>query len=72
MAVKTKLEMTFLTNGGKNATVAVNDPKDGLTSAEVSSAMDGIIANNIFAFNSGTLRKKVRARINTIELLDIE
>lgn len=43
------LEMIFTTSGGKEVTVAVRKPKDGLTLAAVQTVMATIIAKNVFS-----------------------
>ena len=62
------LEMVFTTDGGKEVTVAVKDPKDGLTMAAVQTVMETIIARNIFASTSGDLTavKEAQARVLAI------
>lgn len=64
-----KLEMTFLTNTGKNATLRVIDPKDGLSKADAFNVMDALIAENVFVYGGGDLSQKVRARITSVENL---
>lgn len=64
-----KLELTFLTNTGKNATIRISDPKDVVTKTEAYGVMDTIIAKNIFVYGGGELVKKVRARISSVEEL---
>jgi len=66
-----KLTMTFLTSGNRRVSMSVTNPKDNLTGAEVSSAMDKIIANNIFEYSSGTLIEKVSAIMHGAEEMEI-
>ncbi|HOB20999.1 MAG TPA: DUF2922 domain-containing protein [Candidatus Atribacteria bacterium] len=47
------LEMFFKTGSGKTFRLAVDDPKPGLTPAEVEAAMDLIVSRNIFAVEGG-------------------
>ncbi|NLV20479.1 MAG: DUF2922 domain-containing protein [Syntrophomonadaceae bacterium] len=60
------LEMVFNTELGTSKTIRVVDAKDPLTGAEVSAAMDTIIAKNIFRSNGGELVGKIKAQIVTI------
>ena len=50
-----RLLMTFKTFDGATTSLTVDEPKDGLTEAEVRAVMDNIIANNIFNTNKGDL-----------------
>ncbi|MGL5713884.1 MAG: DUF2922 domain-containing protein [Paraclostridium sp.] len=47
--IETRLVMTFSTSMGRKVSLFVTDPKDDLTETEIKSAMDVIIAKNIFA-----------------------
>jgi hypothetical protein len=57
------LVMNFLNEGGKKTAVRLNNVKDGVTEAEVSAAMDVIIAKNIFKTTGGDLKNKDSAEI---------
>ncbi|MBC7343035.1 MAG: DUF2922 domain-containing protein [Clostridia bacterium] len=67
-----RLEMLFTTEGGRSATVAVADPKDGLTAAEVKAVMDMIIAKNIFTAPSGNLVGVRGARLVDRQVTEID
>lgn len=65
------LAMNFLNEAGKKIAIRVANVKDNVTEAEVSSAMDAIIAKNIFTSTGGDLKTKDSAEIvdkNTTEL----
>ena len=62
MAVK-RLVMTFATEGGAKVSISLNDPREDLTANEVETAMDGIIAANIFTTTGGNLVAKVWAKV---------
>lgn len=70
---KTKLEMEFLDNANKKFVVSLDEPKVGLTPAEVKTAMDGIIGSNIFGSTTQNLVSANDARIvtTTVETLSI-
>jgi hypothetical protein len=57
------LVMNFLNGSGKKTAVRVNKVKDGVTDAEVSAAMDVIVAKNIFTSSGGELKSKDSAEI---------
>ncbi|MGE5423681.1 MAG: DUF2922 domain-containing protein [Ignavibacteriales bacterium] len=70
MATRT-LEMTFSNVAGKNSTIRVSDARTDLTAAEVSNAMDLIVARNIFATSGGDLVAKVGAQVVAREVQEI-
>lgn len=57
------LVMNFLNEGGSKTAIRVNNVKDGITEAEVSAAMDVIIAKNIFTSTGGDLKTKDSAEL---------
>lgn len=57
------LVMNFLNESGKKASIRVNNVKEDITEAEVKSAMDVIVAKNIFATTGGDLKAKDSAQI---------
>ena len=59
------LEMVFLSEGGKEVSLSIADPKENLTMAEVKTVMDNIIAKQVFTSKTGDLAKIVEARINS-------
>lgn len=61
------LEMVFHNEAGKNSTISLADPKDGLTQAQVQAVMQDIITRNIFHTSNGNLVEVVEARIRTSE-----
>jgi Protein of unknown function (DUF2922). len=71
MADKTLL-MTFLNAEGSKASVTIPGVKDDVTEAEVSAAMDAIIAKNIFSSNGGDLKSKQAAQITERNVTALE
>ena len=65
------LEMTFNTELGSSKTLRVIDAKDPLPGAEVSAAMDTIIAKNIFSGTGGELTGKIKAQTVTTTSADV-
>jgi hypothetical protein len=55
--------MTFRNQAGGRVTISLTDPRDTLTGNDVTSAMDLIIASNIFTTSGGDLVAKEEARI---------
>lgn len=51
--MKSVLEMFFSTGEGRRLRVAIDDPKDDLTPAEVETSMDIMVAGNIFDVDGG-------------------
>ena len=60
-----KLVMVFATNGDKNVSLSVDNPKASLQEAQIKSAMETIVAQNIFAPNKEDLVRCVEAKIVT-------
>jgi len=63
MATTQTLQMRFVTQAGSRVTISLDNPKDTLTEAEVTTAMDQIIAANIFTASGGDLVSKDSAQI---------
>ncbi len=59
------LEMVFRSEGGKEITLSIADPKENLTLAEVTTVMEDIIAKQVFESSTGDLSQIVEARINS-------
>lgn len=57
------LEMKFDTANGKTITISVNDPKPGLTGAEISGVMQTIMDQDVFHHEGNALIGKNQARI---------
>ena len=65
------LEMVFRDSLGKETILRMADPKDGLALAEAQTAMDLIVAKNIFSSKNGDLVQAVEARIRTLETAEL-
>lgn len=57
------LAMNFLNESGKKVAIRVSNVKDGITEAEVTAAMDVILAKNLFASTGGDLKVKDSAEL---------
>ena len=60
-----KLVMIFATDGDKNVSLSVDKPKASLNETQIKSAMETIVAQNIFAPNGEDLVRCVEAKIVT-------
>ena len=58
------LVMTFLNEEGKKTAIRVSNAREDITAAEVATAMDVIIAKNIFTSTGGDLKIKDSARLD--------
>ena len=58
-----KLVMVFGTNGDKNVSLSIDKPKAALKETEIKTAMETIVAQNIFAPNGEALVKVVEAKV---------
>lgn len=56
------LQLIFRTAEGSRKTISVEDPKTDLTDAQVQSAMETIVAKNIFSTSGGDLVEPLEAR----------
>lgn len=72
MAVQKTLEMDFATELNRTHRIRIYDVRDDITPAEISAAMEQIIAKNLFSGSGGELTGKVTARIITKETEDID
>ena len=60
-----RLVMVFATNKDKNVSLSVDNPKASLNETQIKSAMETIVAQNIFEPNNEDLVKCVEAKIVT-------
>ena len=60
-----KLVMVFGTNKEKNVSLSIDKPKSSLNETQIKSAMETIVAQNIFAPNGEDLVKCIEAKIVT-------
>ena len=65
------LELVFTNQGGKEVTVAVKDPKEGLTLAAVQTVMNTIIARNVFTSTGGDLVSVKEAQIRQLAITEL-
>lgn len=61
------LVMVFKNRAGKNVSISIDDPRDDLTEAEIKSAMELIIAKDVFKKKNFSLTEAVGAKIINTE-----
>ncbi|KRF51233.1 DUF2922 domain-containing protein [Peribacillus butanolivorans] len=66
------LEMIFVTEEGKSATIAVENPKEPVDANTVKSAMEQMIAGNAFVSSSGDFVSIKGARLVERNVEDVE
>ncbi|MBC3899295.1 DUF2922 family protein [Acetobacterium malicum] len=64
--------MVFQRTDGKNATISVSDADPAVTAAELNTAMDTILARNVFAPDNMGLVKKVSGKLISTTTQDFE
>lgn len=72
MATQVTLEMDFMTELARQHRMRVYNASAELTAAEINTAMDAIIAGNIFNTAGGELTSKAGARLVTRETSTFE
>lgn len=72
MAVQRILQMDFTTELGRNHRMRVYEAREDLTATEVSSAMDQIVASDIFSGSGGVFTGKSAAQIIVSETTELD
>lgn len=57
------LELIFLNEMGRQAKLVVDEPRENVTEAEITNAMDAIIASGVFITNGGSYVEKHSAKV---------
>ena len=68
----TDLDLIFRNAAGKKVTLNIEEPKEGVTKAEIDAAMQVVVENNIFNTSGGDIVEAVEGRLRTITLDVIE
>ena len=66
------LIMSFLTEEGKKASIRISNVKEDITDQEVKTAMETIIAKNIFTTKNGDLKTVDSAHIQDTSTVELE
>ena len=65
MSTQKELELKFKNVAGQSRTLNIKAPKEGVTKAEVDTAMQQVIAANVFTSAGGDLVEAVEGRVRT-------
>ena len=68
MSSDTDLDLIFKNAAGKMVILNIEEPKAGITKAEIDSAMEVVVNNNIFNTSGGDIVEAVQGRLRTITL----
>ena len=72
MTSDTDLDLIFRNAAGKKVTLNIEEPKNGITKAEIDAAMQVVVENNIFNTSGGNIVEAVEGRLRTITLNPVE
>ena len=67
METSTNLVMTFISQDNSKVSLTIQDPKEDITEAEIKSAMELVVARNIFAPNGIDLVSSLDAKVVVTE-----
>ena len=68
MSSETDLDLVFRNAAGKKVILNIEEPKAGITKAEIDAAMAVVVNNNIFNTSGGDIVEAVEGRLRTITL----
>ena len=68
MSADTDLDLVFRNAAGKKVTLNIEEPKTGVTKAEIDAATQVVVDNNIFNTSGGDIVDAVEGRLRTITL----
>ena len=68
MTSDTDLDLIFKNATGKKVVLKIEEPKSGLTKAEIDAAMQVIVDSNVFATSGGDIVEAVGGRLRTTTL----
>ena len=63
MASDTDLDLVFRNAAGKKVTLNIEEPKTGVTKAEIDAAMQVVVENNVFNTSGGDIVEAVEGRL---------
>ncbi|MBQ6778418.1 MAG: DUF2922 domain-containing protein [Acidaminococcaceae bacterium] len=72
MTSDTDLDLIFRNAAGKKVTLNIEEPKAGVTKAEIDAAMQVVVENNIFNTSGGDIVEAVQGRLRTTTLNPVE
>ena len=68
MSSDTDLDLIFRNAAGKKVILNIEEPKAGITKAEIDAAMEVVVNNNIFNTSGGDIVEAVEGRLRIITL----
>ena len=68
----TDLDLIFRNAAGKKVTLNIEEPKAGVTKAEIDAAMQVVVENNIVNTSGGDIVEAVQGRLRTTTLNPVE
>ena len=66
MSSDTDLHLIFKNAAGKKVILKIENPKAGVTKAEIDAAMQAVVENNVFNTSGGNIVEAVEGRLRTI------
>ena len=66
MSSDTDLDLVFKNAAGKKYTLNIEEPKPGVTKAEIDAAMQVVVANNVFNTSGGDIVEAVEGCLRTV------
>jgi hypothetical protein len=66
MSADTDLDLVFRNAAGKKVSLNIEEPKTGVTKAEIDAAMQVVVDNNVFNTSGGDIVEAVEGRLRTI------
>ena len=72
MTSDTDLDLIFRNAAGKKVTLNIEEPKSGVTKAEIDAAMQVVVENNIFNTSGGDIVEAMQGRLRTTTLNPVE
>ncbi len=68
MTSDTDLDLIFRNAAGKKCILNIEEPKPGVTKAEIDAAMQTVVTNNVFNTTGGDIVEAIEGRIRTTTL----
>ena len=66
MSSDTDLDLVFKNAAGKKVTLNIEEPKPGVTKAEIDAAMEVVVNNNMFNTSGGDIVEAVEGCLRTV------
>ena len=66
MSSDTDLDLVFKNAAGKKVTLNIEEPKPGVTKAEIDAAMEVVVNNNVFNTSGGDIVEAVEGCLRTV------